>query len=140
MTRDEQLDRLANNCVLLVAELRNNSKQQERVVESLHSATEAMLATKRVAAEALDNYETLAHQGRLAITESNKLLAVISKDVDDVERVTREATGAHRLAAADDTKAGLVRTFGALPRFTQVLIAILFALLAASGWLHMIFK
>jgi hypothetical protein len=96
-------------------------------------STEAANEVNRKASEALDKYEGLAHQARLAILESNKQLAVISKDVDDVER-------AHQLAAHADTRVGLVQAFGALPKFTQVLIALLFLLLAAGGWLHMIFK
>src|ERR1700748_2510453 len=116
MTRDEQMERLANNTTLLVAELLNTSAQLSRCVESMHSVTEAVMATKREVHDALGPggaIDGVVREVRHEISQANRQLAIISKDVDDVERVTREATGAFPIVKSD-TKEGLLRAFGEL--------------------------
>lgn len=137
---DPVVERLADNTLLLVQELRNGAKQSEKIAESLHNATEAMLAVRREVHDgnaALDGHQ---HELRAALVKIGERLAVIGKDVDDVERVTREATGAHALSVRHEGNAGVLRAFGELPSRAQVLIVVVAVIAILSGWLHMIFK
>lgn len=132
-------ERVANNTLLLAQEMRNTSKVFERMAEALHSATEAMLATKREVHEAIGPggvIDEVVRGVRHELGQVSRQLAVISKDVDDVERVTREVTGAHALDAKIDTKEGLLRAFGELPWFTQLLVVVTAVLAGGFGhWL-----
>lgn len=136
---DPIVERLANNTLLLAQELRNTSKQFERTAEAVHSATEAMLATKREVHDALGPggaVDGVIREVRYELNQVNERLAVISKDVDDVEKAAREATGAHVLVAKADTKEGLLRAFGEQPWFTQLLVVVTAVLAGGFGhWL-----
>lgn len=117
--------------------------------EPRHSLVDAILANTsantqlRVSLERLlfqyQSLETTLHELRLKLETALERLAVISKDVDDVERATREATGSFKLATKDDaakpTVVGALHAFAAAPKFAQALIVIAFVALALSGWL-----
>lgn len=133
MSRDDVLDRAANNMMLLSNDIRNSAKVTERSTEALKTVAESIMAMKREVHEALGPggaIDGVVREVRHEISQVNRQLAIISKDVDDVERVTREATGAHALMAIDP-KVKLLREFGALDRYTKTLIAT--AVVAAGG-------
>jgi hypothetical protein len=139
VSRDDLVERLANGVLMQSAELRNLAARLEAVCERLHSSTEAQLAVKRELSEMLGAFDGHQHELRAALGRINERLAVIGKDVDDVEKAAREATGAHQLAAHADTKTGMLRAFGELPARTQMLIAVVVVSLpfagAAAHWL-----
>lgn len=113
----------ANIMLELSHDIRKASTLLERNAEALRTATEALLATKREVHDGNAEHDKTLRLVHHELKQMNTLLGVISKDVDDVERVTREATGAHALAAIDP-KVKLLQEFGRLDRFTKVLIAI----------------
>lgn len=135
---DPSVVRLADNTLLLVQELRNSTLQFGRNVEALRTSVEATNTLRREIHDGNAEHERVMRSIDFELKQMNKLLGVISKDVDDVERVTREATGAHALAAYGDTKAGLLKTFGEMPRFTQGLLTVLASVIALGGWAHWI--
>lgn len=133
---DPAVVRLADNTLLLVQELRNSTLQFGRNVEALHTSVEAMNALRREISDGNAEYEKVVRGVEHELKQVNKSLAIISNDVDDVERVTREATGIHALVAAKDSKEGLLRAFGELPWYTQMLVVVGVAVAGGFGhWL-----
>lgn len=59
--------------------------------------TEAILGFRQKAADLYDQNEERRGEINLGLRGIDEKLAVLSKDVDDVERATREATGTHRI-------------------------------------------
>lgn len=121
MSRDDVLDRAANNMMLLSQDIRNGAKVTERSTEAMRSAVEAMLAVKRELHDAIgaggvidESVRGVRHE----LGQINVRLGIIGNDA----HVTREATGTHR-TIQPDVKITLIRTFGEQPWYTQVLIA-----------------
>lgn len=127
---DPAIVRLADNTLLLVQELRNSTQQFGRNVEALRTSVEAMNSLRRELHDGNAEHAEVLRSIDHRLGNIVERLAVIKDDVDDVQVATREATGAHALAAIDP-KVKLLREFGALDRFTKVLIA--GALVAGGG-------
>lgn len=128
----------------LVRSLFARLDQLETVVRSLadrvltlananEHGTEAILLARQKLTEIYDQREYV----RAGLDEVRREILSVSKDVEHVEKVTREATGAHPLVQIEPdrpTAVKVIEAFAKLPRVTQVLIII--ALLAAGigGW------
>jgi hypothetical protein len=121
MSRDDILDRAANNMMLLSQDIRNGAKVTERSTEALRSVVEGLLAVKRELHDAIgaggvidESVRGVRHE----LGQINVRLGIIANDA----HVTREATGTHR-TVQPDVKVTLMNTFGALPWYSQVLLA-----------------
>lgn len=127
-TDEEPLNSLADAVLAQNAAVGQLVRSIDRVLLQLQAATNAM-----------EQAELNQHELRHELKVISERLAVISKDVDDVERAAREATGSFKRAAGGDSSkhaaVGVLRAFGALPRATQVLLVLLVVALAVSGWL-----
>lgn len=103
---------LANSVAALAARL-------ERVVEEL-------LLVRRTNTDMHATIDEHRHEQRHQLQLINERLAVLSKDVDDVEKVAREVTGQYPKGDPEHAAVGAIKAFGALPasaRWTLVLLA-----------------
>ncbi len=83
-----------------------------------------LLLQVQAATNALNEATNAQYEVRLGIRNINERLAVISKDVDDVDRGVREATGAHRLPPKPHAAVSTLEAFGKLPRGAQALVVV----------------
>lgn len=120
MSRDDVLDRAANNMMLLSQDIRNGSKVTERSTEALRTVAEAVLAVKREVYDALGPGGSIDQVMRSIDSRLGTIstqLGIIGNDA----HVVREKTGTHQLQQPD-AKVGLVRAFGELKIPTQIIL------------------
>ncbi len=119
------IGRLADAVLSLNASVGSQIRNGDRVLLQLQAATNAM-----------EQNDMRQHEVRHEMKVISERLAVTSDNVKDTQR---EITGVHHKAALKDSgkhsAVGMLNAFGALPRGTQILLAILIIALAASGWL-----
>lgn len=127
------LDQLATNSKLT----RHLADRTLILADSVNKNTEELLRTRQRLTEIYEQREYI--RGGLDLV--NQKLAVISKDVDDVEKVAREVSGIHKTKSTTKEHAvvGGLRAFGALPASTQVLVLVALVILGLSGWISKLF-
>jgi hypothetical protein len=138
----ERLDDLQDRVTLLLKMQASGADQRLQLADRVNRNTtaqdklvDALLQLKQRLTEIYDQREFI----RAGQEEILRKLAIISKDVDDVEKAAREATGAHKLHE-ESTAIKIFDRFTAAPRRTQITLVILLAAIAAGGWLSAIFN
>ena len=122
------IGRLADAVLSLNASVSSLVRNGDRVLLQLQAATNAM-----------EQNDMRQHEVRHELKVISERLAVTSDNVKDTQR---EVTGVGHRPSKDSGKhsaVGMLNAFGALPRGTQILLAVLIVALAASGWLAKVF-
>ncbi len=116
------VERLADSVLAQNAGLGLNTRSIDRLLLQVQAATNSLNEATNA------QYET-----RLGIRNINERLAVISKDVDDVGKETREASGVfmtHAPHRKEHAAVGIIEAFGKLPRWSQTLVVFALVLLS----------
>lgn len=138
MTPEElaQFDKLWDRVTWLLKLQASNADQRlqlaDRVAKNTQSVdrlTEGLLQIRQKLGEIYEQREYV----RAALEHLNSQLTLLSKDVDHVERSTRETRRPRRVTP---TAVKLFDRYRDAPRRVQVLILILISLVAAGGWLQ----
>ncbi len=106
------------------------------LANSTNKLTEELLIVRQRLTEIYDQRE----HTRSGLDLIFQKLAVISKDVDDVEKVAREASGVHKVSTKEHAIVGSLRAFGTLRPLSQLIVGTVILLIALSGWFGWLIK
>lgn len=108
-------------------------------VGSLVRNGDRVLLQLQAATNAMEQNDMRQHEVRHELKTISEKIAVTSDNVKDVQNDSRQFRLLPQSALKGDSgkhsAVGMLNAFGALPKGTQILLAILVIALAASGWL-----
>jgi hypothetical protein len=121
----DEVRRMVERALSLVERLADAVLAQNAAVGIHARSIDRLLLQLQAVTNAQTESTNAQYEVRLGIQRIGERLAILSKDVDDVERATREATGSFALSVRDPEKhvaVGVIEAFGKLPRWSQSLI------------------